>query len=131
MASSSKKGSGGKSVAAGLALGAVAAAAAAGLYLYNQSPKARKQMRAWAIKAKAEMIERLEKMQDVSEETYNAAADAITARYAKVKTIGEMDAQTLNAELKKHYRAIKRELASTGGTGAGKKVSAKKSGAKK
>lgn len=98
--------------AGALALGMLAAGAAAGYYLYNTNPKARKAMKAWAVKAKAEMLEKLEKMQDVSEDAYNAAADAVTARYAKMKDVGADQADALNKELKRHFRSIKREITS-------------------
>lgn len=118
-------------VGLGAALGAAAAAAATGLYIYGKThPAAAKKAKAWSLKAKAEMLEKLEKMQDVSEVAYNAAADAVTAKYAKLKDVGDDQAQALNAELKRYFRAIKREM-NAGGKKKTAKKTAKKAPAKK
>ena len=107
-----QKKSGMSAVGIGAALGAAAAAAATGLYIYGKNnPAAAKKVKSWSLKAKGEMLEKLEKMQDVSEVAYNAAADAVTAKYAKLKDVGDDQAQALNAELKKYFKAIKREMA--------------------
>ncbi len=83
--------------------------AAAGFYLYG--PKGadnRKQIKAWTLKAKAEVLEKFEKVQEVTDESYAEAVDTVTAKYGKLKTIGEEEAGKLNQELKRHWKAIKK-----------------------
>jgi hypothetical protein len=97
-------------VAAGLGIAAtLIGAVATGFYLYG--PKGgdnRKKISAWTLKAKAEVLEKFEKVQEVTDETYAETVDAVTAKYAKLKNVGEDEAQKLNAELKRHWKAIKK-----------------------
>jgi uncharacterized protein (UPF0333 family) len=84
------------------------AATAAGFYLYGsrEGKEKRVKMRAWTLKAKAEVLENFEKMQEVTEEKYETIVDKVTAKYAKLKTVGEEEAQKLNKELKGHWKSI-------------------------
>jgi hypothetical protein len=88
---------------------AIAGTIAAGFYLYGTKGKdMRVKVRAWTLKAKAEVLEQFEKTQEMTEEVYNLTVDKVTARYGKLKTVGEEEAGKLNAELKKHWKAIKK-----------------------
>ena len=98
-----KSGGGGKLVAA------LVGAAAAGYYLYGPTGAANRQkVKAWSLKAKADVLEQLEKAKDVSEESYNKTVDKVTAKYAKMKPVGQAEAAKLNRELKRHWGAIKK-----------------------
>jgi hypothetical protein len=84
-------------------------AAAAGYYLYGpKGAENRKKVKAWTLKAKAEVLEKFEKCKEVTDESYIDAVDKVTARYAKMKTVGESEADKLNRELKRHWKAIKK-----------------------
>lgn len=102
-----KKGAG---PVAGLGIAAtLIGAAATGFYLYGpKGAENRKKISAWTLKAKAEVLEKFEKAQEVTDETYAEAVDTVTAKYGKLKNIGEEEAQKLNAELKRHWKAIKK-----------------------
>jgi gas vesicle protein len=122
MAKDTKKGSG-----LGLAATLIGAAAA-GFFLYGPKGKEnRVKVKAWTLKAKAEVLEQFEKYKEVTDETYEQVVDKVTARYAKMKNVGEEEADKLNRELKKHWRAIKK--AATEDTQKG--VKAAKKSAKK
>ena len=87
----------------------VIGAVAAGYYLYGpKGAENRKKVQAWTLKAKAEVLERFEKAKEVSEGTYNETVDKVTAKYAKMKSVGEDEAKKLNTELKRHWKAIKK-----------------------
>ena len=88
---------------------ALVGAVAAGFYLYGpEGAQARVKIKAWSLKARAEVLEQIEKARDISDESYAELVDRVTARYGKLKTVGEVEALKLNKELKRHWRAIKR-----------------------
>ncbi len=100
-----KKGSGGLLGVAAAAVGA----AAAGFFLYGpKGAENRQKIRGWTLKAKGEVLEKLEDAKDLSDESYDAIVDTVTARYAKLKKVGEEEAGKLNKELKKHWKSIKK-----------------------
>ncbi len=95
-------------IGAGVALGAaLAGVVATGFYLYGpKGAENRKKVRAWTIKAKGEVLEQFEKMQNVSKESYGQAIDKVTAKYAKLASVGEAEAVKLNKELKRYWKEI-------------------------
>jgi len=102
--------------------GALAATAAVGYFLYGpKSSENRKRIEAWTVRAKGEVLSKLEVAKEVSEETYHTIVDTVTARYAKAKDVGEEKANKLNRELKSHWTKMKREIGATSKS-AGKKV---------
>lgn len=83
-------------------------------YLYTPDGKAKaKQVKAWTIKAKAEVLEQFEKRKELSEAQYKEIVDSVTNKYAKLKTVGQTEADKLNKELKKHWKEIKKEITET------------------
>jgi hypothetical protein len=99
-----KKGSGGGKITTAL-LGAVAA----GYYLYGpKGAENRLKVKAWSLKAKAEVLEHFEKAKEVTDKSYAETVDKVTAKYAKMKPVGEAEAAKLNRELKRHWSAIKK-----------------------
>lgn len=111
----------------GTALGitaALAAASAAGYFFYGpEGNKNRKQARAWALKAKAEVLGNIENLREVSEEKYQMLVDKAVARYGKKAGVTEADLSALSGELKKYWKNIS---ASVTGPQKKKKVSRKK-----
>jgi len=92
---------------------ALAGAAAAGFFLYGPKAAENKvKIKAWTLKAKAEILEQFEKRCEVTEEQYKEIVDKVTAKYGKLKTVGEMESAKLNRELKKHWKAIKTHVES-------------------
>ncbi len=96
----------------GVGLGMAAAVigtAAAGFFLYGpKGAENRVKVRAWTLKAKGEVLEHFEKAKEVTDDSYAEIVDKVTAKYGKVKSVGEEEATKLNAELKKHWKSIKK-----------------------
>ena len=97
-------------VVAGLA--AIAVAGAAGAYfLYGKNgAKNRKKIKAWSLKAKADILEKLEKSKVITEENYHMIVDGALSKYAKVKDVTPQELAALSKELKTHWKSIKKEL---------------------
>lgn len=86
-------------------------AVATGYFLYGpKGAQHRKKVRAWTIKAKGEVLSELEKMKDVTEETYSKTIDKVAARYEKVKDIDPQEVAVFVSELRRHWRNIQRDL---------------------
>lgn len=97
-------------------------AAAAGAYFIHGNKAAQKkikQVKGWALKAKGEVLERIEKIKEVDENLYQQAIDAVMKKYEGVKSIDTTELSAVAKELKSHWKNIKREL------NAGKKVAKK------
>ncbi|HBP01026.1 MAG: hypothetical protein UY41_C0002G0031 [Candidatus Moranbacteria bacterium GW2011_GWE1_49_15] len=103
---------------------AVAGASLAGLaataYFFF-GPKGKKHQRhakAWAIKMKGEVVEKLEKAREITEPVYLAIIDTVSKEYKKSKKASQPEIDALAADLKKHWKsmsklaiAAKKELA--------------------
>lgn len=101
-----KESSGAMKFAAGL-VGALAV----GYYLYSPKGKEHRQkVKAWTVKAKGEVLEQFEKKKELTEEQYRETIDKVTAKYAKLKSVGQAEAEKLNKELKKHWKEIKKGI---------------------
>jgi len=132
MAASTKKGSTGKKVAIGAGLAAITAAGI-GAYLLTGSKNAarnRKQAKAWAIKARAEIGKRLENLPEMNEATYNAVVKEVSNRYKKLKYLDTSEMIAFANELKGYWRHFAREMQKAKGASRRAKPSAKKASKK-
>ena len=94
-------------------LGGLTAAAAAGAYFIygnKEVQKKAKKIKGWALKAKGEVLEKIEKIKAVDEKAYHDAIDSVMKRYEKIKSIDTTEAMTVAKELKSHWKNIKKEL---------------------
>lgn len=93
---------------AGLAVAGIAA----GYFLYGKDgAKNRKAIKTWTLRAKADVLEKLEKAKEVSEDTFHSVVDEISAKYgSKVKDISPEDVALFAKDLKKHWKDIKGTL---------------------
>lgn len=122
-------------VGAKLGLAGLAVAGIAGAYfLYGKNgAKNRKAIKSWTLRAKADVLEQLEKAKELSQDSFNGVVDQISEKYgAKVKGVSAEDVMNFAKDLKKHWKDIKSELTpkSTAKKSAPKKV-AKKAAKKK
>lgn len=113
-------------VGIGLATATVAGAAATYFIYEKSSPKTRKKIRGWTLKAKGEVLERLEGLKDVNEKVYNQVIDQVGKQYKAAKKIDAKDVDKLTSELKKHWKSIQKEYGAKT-----KKVVTKKAGKKR
>jgi len=95
------------SVAVGVA--AAAAAAAAGAYwLYGakDASKNRAKVRGWMLRARGEVMEALEKLQDVDRDTYMAIVDTVIKRYSGLSGITSAELSSMARDLKGAWNHI-------------------------
>lgn len=96
-----------------LGVGALAAAAAGTYFLFGKNAKvvkARKQVKSWSLKFKGDVLEKLEDMQDISEETYHKVIDEVSKGYKAAKNVNAAELLESVTELKKHWKDIKKDL---------------------
>jgi len=99
----------GKSSAVGVvALGASLAGLAASAYflLSEEGKKNQKYAKAWAIKMKGDVVEKLESAREVSEPVYHQIIDTVAAKHEKIKKDGPKEVKELAKDLKKHWTTI-------------------------
>lgn len=85
---------------AGVAAAAAAAAGAYWLYGAKDAKKHRKLAKSWMLKARAEMMDLVEKAQDVDRETYMQLAGEVAKRYAGVAGVTAAESKRLVKDLK-------------------------------
>lgn len=98
-------------IGVGLTAAAVAAAGAYFLYGSKNAAKNRKAVKSWALKAKAEVLEKLEDAQNMTQEEYLALIDSVAATYQGVKSASKTDLATFKKEMKEHWTGIVKEVA--------------------
>lgn len=88
------------------------ALSAAGYFLFGpKGKKNRKVVKGWTLKAKGELLEKIETMKEVTSEGYAQAVQQVMKKYAHVKTIAPGELQAFAEELQKHWKAIANEHA--------------------
>jgi hypothetical protein len=97
----------GNGLEVGLALAGLAAVAG-GVFLYgtDAGKKKRKAIRGWVLKAKGEVIEKLETLKEVNEENYHKVVDAVEKKYKAVKSVAPEELAEVVADLKKSWKSI-------------------------
>lgn len=99
-----------KNQAVGLGVGLTAAAvAAAGAYFLYGSKNAasnRKTVKSWMLKAKAEVLEKIEQAKDMTQEEYDQLIDTVTSTYKGVKSASNTDLAIFKKEMKENWQKI-------------------------
>ena len=91
-------------------VGATVAGLAATAYFFL-GPKGKTHQRhakAWAIKMKGDVVEKLEMARDMSEPVYQEIIDSVATEYEKGKKASQEEIKTLAQDLKKHWKTISR-----------------------
>lgn len=101
-----------KDVMVGAGIAAVVAAAAGTYFLYGSknAAKNRKVVKGWALKAKGEVLEKLENLAEVNEEIYHKVVNDVSNKYQALKSIDKKDVMNFADELKKHWKGIEKEV---------------------
>ncbi len=98
-------------IVAGIGAG-VAALAAAGYFIFGpKGAQNRKAVKGWTLRMKGEVLERIEKVKEVTPELYEKIVDEVGAKYLKVKGVGMEEVQALAGDLKKYWKAIAKDAA--------------------
>lgn len=83
-------------------------AAASYFFLGPKGKKHQKNVKAWAIKMRGDVVEKLEMAGDVSEDVYREIIDSVAAEYEKGKKAGREEINAMAEDLKKHWKTISR-----------------------
>lgn len=93
-----------KIVVVGASLAGLAATA---YFLFGpKGKKHQKQVKAWAIKMKGDVVEKLEKARDISEPVYHEIIDSVATTYEKGKKASQKEIKALARDLKAHWKTI-------------------------
>lgn len=87
--------------------------AAAGAYMLYGSKNASKNrtvIKGWMLKAKGEILEKLEQLKEVDEEKYHKIIDGVTKKYAPLAHVGKTELEALVKETKGHWKNIKKHI---------------------
>lgn len=103
-----KKSHTGRNVTLGIGAGLAVAGAAGAAWLYGtkEGQKTKKKLESWMLKAKGEVMEKLEKMDDVTEDAYHKAVSQVMKKYKKAKAVSTPKVVKLEKDLKRHWKAL-------------------------
>jgi hypothetical protein len=111
----------------GLAIAAAAAAGTFFLYGSKDAKKNRKIVKGWALKAKGEVLEKMEQIKgEVTEENYHKIVDGVMTKYRKVKSDHQDDIDSLVKDMKGYWKNIKKHATSNSVAKKSVKKTAKK-----
>ena len=89
-------------------LGTTLAGLVAGAYFFL-GPKGKKHQRhakAWAIKMKGDVVEKLEQASEITEPVYHEIINSVSKDYEKGMKAGKAEIDELATDLKKHWKTI-------------------------
>jgi hypothetical protein len=95
------------------AAGLAALAAAAGAYYFygsKHAAKNRKTMKTWAVKARGDVMEKLEQMKNLSQQNYQEAVNEVLAKYKRLEKASPKELDLLKRELHGHWKNIAKLL---------------------
>lgn len=98
------------SLGAGLAAAAIGAALGSYLLTGKRAAKTKRVLKGWVLKAKGELLEQLENMEDLSQEAYEKAVDKVAAKYKKVSGVTQEEVDDMAMELKKQWKNVNKGL---------------------
>ena len=97
-------------VGVGLTAAAVAAAGAYFLYGSDKASANRKTVKSWALRAKAEVLEKLEDAKEMTSEEYEELIAAVAGTYAGVKGATKKDIKEFAVEMHDHWQALEKSV---------------------
>lgn len=99
----------------GVIAGITAALSAGAVYFYGpEGDKHRRKFRGWILKTKGDVLERLEKAENVTKEKYEKIVDAAVEKFAEEKAKKQAEIEDLRQELKGHWEDIKQQAQEKG-----------------
>jgi len=122
-----KKSSSKAGIGAAVGLGLAAAGAVGAYFLYGKQGKEnRKKIRSWALKAKGDVLQKVERLKNLDKTSYYKAIDDVIARYGKLKEVSKEELAGLGRELKGHWNQIQKDFTSSSGKTSTRKRTTKK-----
>lgn len=103
-----------QTVGIGIGITAAAVAAAGAFFLYGSKNAARnrKTVKSWTLKAKAEVLEKIEQAKNMTKEEYDQLIDTVSNLYQNAKNTSKVDLSTFKKEMKDHWQQIAKSAAS-------------------
>lgn len=97
----------------GIAVVATLAAAAGAYFIYGtkEGAKTKKKIKGWALKAKGEVLEKLENLKDVSEDKYKEVVASVMKKYEKMRDEHGDDLDAVTKELNGYWSHLKKHIA--------------------
>ncbi len=90
----------------GLTAAAVAAAGAYFLYGSKSAPKNRRQVKSWALKAKGEVLEALEKADKMTAGEFDALVSGVMGAYAKAEKVSKAELSDFKKEMGENWSGL-------------------------
>tara|TARA_B100000508_G_scaffold104639_1_gene82916 strand:+ start:11684 stop:12145 length:462 start_codon:yes stop_codon:yes gene_type:complete len=97
-------------IGVGLTAAAVAAAGAYFLYGSKNASKNRKAVKSWALKAKADVLEKLEEAKEMTRGEYEDLLTAAVGAYGSAKTVTKKDVKEFTTEMMSHWEALEKSM---------------------
>ncbi len=98
-----------KMIGAGIGLAAVAAAGAYFLY-GKRGAKNRELISGWTLQLKGEVLEKMEKLKEINQPSFDRLVDETAERYGRVKRISASELAQIRSELKSAWTHISGQL---------------------
>ena len=98
-----------KMIGAGIGLAALAAAGTYFLY-GKRGAKNREAIAGWTLQLKGEILEKMEKLKDLNQDTYDTLVEETASRYARTKRIGASELKQITADLKNAWTHIRKQM---------------------
>lgn len=92
--------------AVGIGVGIAAASAAAYLLFGPKGKENRKMISGFAVKMKGEIIEKFEKVKEVTEPIYQQIVSEVSEKYSKLKNIDKEELEKVVEDLKQNWSKI-------------------------
>lgn len=92
----------------GLTAAAVSAAGAYFLYGSKNASKNRKKVKGWALKAKGEVLEALEKAESITEKEYKDLVESAVGAYGTLKSASKGEVQDFKREMLTHWGELQK-----------------------
>ena len=101
-----KKGASKAGKVAAVGVGVAALSVAAYLLFGPEGKKNRKKVRGWMVKMKGEIIEKCEKVKDVTEPVFDKIVDTVSSKYQKMAHVDDKELEASVKEIKKHWKSL-------------------------
>lgn len=98
--------------AAGVTVTAASVAALGAYLLYGRNGlRRRHKIRGWMLRMRADILDQLEGIRDLTQERYNQVVDQVADKYGRAEKIGHREMERINDELKRAWHEVRAELA--------------------
>lgn len=105
-----KKDNTGRNIGVGIGITAAIAAAVGSYFLYGtkNAAKNRAAVKSWALKAQAEVLEKIERAKEMSQKEYNDLVLAVAETYKGMEGVSKTEIANFVREMKTHWEGIEK-----------------------